>query len=153
MGELLGIVEVFVCRVQTFLILQRASGRGKGWWGPPGGLIEDDEEPAAAAIRETLEESGLRIEQVDQLRRHRWKHADDSYTRDVTTFIATAPRGDVRLSEEHVAYAWTTPEDYVERFCSERLEQLAVDCAGMFREQRTSCAEVARRLAERRPPR
>ena len=113
---------------------------------PPGGNIEDDEDSGDAAIRETLEETGLRIAQVDLLRCYRWQHPDDSYTRDVTTFIAAAPYGDVRLSDEHLAYAWTTPEDYVERFWSKRLEELAPDYAGMFREERASAAEVARRF-------
>ena len=73
MTESRAIVEVFVCRADSFLILQRAGGRGKGSWGPPGGMVERGEDRVVAAVREVLEETGLRIEQPEFLRRWRWQ--------------------------------------------------------------------------------
>ncbi len=113
---------------------------------PPGGDIEGDEEPDTAATRETLEETGLLVERLKLLRRWSWQHPADAYVRQIWTYIATAPVGEVRLSVEHTAYEWTTPSEYAERFCSERLAEIAPEYAGMFREMRANCAEVARRI-------
>ena len=146
MVERYRIAEVFVCRAGKFLILQRAGGRGKGYWMPPGGMIERGEEPDTAAARETLEETGLRIDRLQLLRRWSWQHPADAYVRQIWTYIATAPDGEVRLSVEHTAHEWTMPSEYAERFCSERLAEIAPEYAGMFREMRVNCTAVARHI-------
>ena len=146
MAERHVLAEVFVCRADRFLILQRAGGRGKGSWGPPGGMVEPGENTTAAAVREVLEETGLRIEQPSILRRWRWQLAEDSYVRDITALTVKAPAGDIRLGGEHTDYDWITPAQYGERFCHPRLARLAPEYAGMFAENRKSCMLVAIRM-------
>lgn len=46
------------------ILLVKASYRWR--WGLPGGLLDPDESPADAAVRETLEETGLQIDLVDE---------------------------------------------------------------------------------------
>lgn len=47
------------------LLLKRASrGISMGKWNAPGGKIENGESPEACAIRETYEETGLRVENL-----------------------------------------------------------------------------------------
>lgn len=48
---------------RTQILLQRRSDNGK--WGVPGGGIEPGEHPAQAAVRETYEETGMRVEVTD----------------------------------------------------------------------------------------
>ena len=140
------ITEVFVCRADNFLILQRAGGRGKGWWGPPGGMVEAGEDTTVAAVREVLEETGLHIDQTGALRRWRWQLPEDDYVRDITAFVAPAPAGGIKLSVEHADYNWISPAEYMERFCSPRLAVAAPDYAGMFAESRKTCMFVARTM-------
>ena len=46
------------------LLVERAGEPLKGWWSIPGGLLETGEKLEDAVRRETLEETGLRIEIV-----------------------------------------------------------------------------------------
>lgn len=45
----------------TLLLIRRATSPFQNCWGLPAGHVEADENPAAAAVRETLEETGLRV--------------------------------------------------------------------------------------------
>jgi 8-oxo-dGTP diphosphatase len=44
------------------LLVKRGTGPGMGLWSIPAGFVEFDEDPALAAVRECLEETGLRVE-------------------------------------------------------------------------------------------
>jgi 8-oxo-dGTP pyrophosphatase MutT (NUDIX family) len=136
------IVQVFLVRDETILILQRASGRAKGWWSPPGGNVDEGEEPSAAAIRETFEETGLRIADLRFVRDWVFRHAADDYDRHITSFAAAAPDGSVTLSEEHTDHAWIALDEYEQRYCGEHLEPRVPAYAAMFREVRADCAIV-----------
>ena len=46
------------------LLVERAGEPLKGWWSIPGGLLETGEKLEDAVRRETLEETGLRVEIV-----------------------------------------------------------------------------------------
>ena len=138
--------EVFICRADSFLILQRAGGRGKGSWAPPVGMVEPGEDTTAAAVREVLEETGLRVDQPDILRRWLWQLPGDSYVRVTTTLTAKALPGEVKLSVEHTDSDWISPAQYTERFCHPRLVKIAPDYAGMLAEGRINCMLVARRM-------
>ena len=53
--------DMFVFRAGEFLTLERGPGLGEGVFYLPGGLVEPGEDPLDAAVRETLEEVGLRV--------------------------------------------------------------------------------------------
>jgi len=64
-------VVVLITRVNSraereILLIKRANEPGRGRWALPAGFVEYDEAPAEAAVRETIEETGVRIE-VDGL--------------------------------------------------------------------------------------
>jgi 8-oxo-dGTP diphosphatase len=48
----------------SVLLVERAGEPLKGWWSIPGGLLETGEKLEHAVRRETLEETGLRVEIV-----------------------------------------------------------------------------------------
>ncbi len=54
-------VACLVTRADRILLLRRQRSHGAGSWSPPGGHLDFGESIDACAIRETLEETGLRI--------------------------------------------------------------------------------------------
>ncbi len=102
-----GLVE----RDGTYLVLRRRDGRYLGGrWDIPGGTVEEGETPGEAAVRECLEETGLRATMGPQVSHFRNR---DTGGRDVTFHTVTFrlhlvdEDTDVRLSaEEHADYRW-----------------------------------------------
>ena len=119
---------------------------GRDYWTLPGGGMDKHETAQEAAKREVLEETGLRIEQPEIVRRWHWQLAADSYVREVTTLTAKAPAGNIILSGEHTDSDWISLAEYVERFCSPRSAKLAPDYAGLFAEFRKNCLLIERRM-------
>jgi 8-oxo-dGTP pyrophosphatase MutT (NUDIX family) len=139
--------HVFVVRGEEILTLHEAFG--SRWWGLPGGHANPGEAPAEAAVRETFEEAGLRIDAPELLRT--WAYRGRSGVEHAChTFVARAPRADVRLSDEHAEYAWMTADDYVERHCSLELSAAVPEYAHFFAEVRLDCAALNEHLARLR---
>jgi 8-oxo-dGTP pyrophosphatase MutT (NUDIX family) len=113
--------HVFVMRDDLLLVLQQAGG---AWWEQPGGALEPGEDPVAAAIRETFEETGLRIESPDLLREWAYRGVSGTPARSYM-YVAESGHGDVRLSPEHTDFAWMHVDDYAHRWCGEHLDALA----------------------------
>ncbi len=57
-------VGVFVCRGDKFVLMQRKNAHGEGSWAPSGGHLEFGETWEECARRETREELGVEIENV-----------------------------------------------------------------------------------------
>ena len=58
----------FVLDDDKVLLLEKAKGLfGEGKWNVPGGKIRSEETPKECAIRETLEEAGLRVKDPKQI--------------------------------------------------------------------------------------
>ncbi len=60
-------VAVVIIRDGKILLGERIGAHGANTWATPGGHLEMGEEIAACAIRETLEETGLKVSEVSQL--------------------------------------------------------------------------------------
>jgi 8-oxo-dGTP diphosphatase len=82
-----------------FLLLKRASDSifAPNKWGFPGGKIEEGETAEAAAIRETVEETQLRVSDVRFL---------GVFNEAVAAFSAGAYEGEVVIDFEHSDWAW-----------------------------------------------
>lgn len=57
-------VSLLVEDREQILLVRRAVEPGKGKWSLPSGFVEYDESPAAAALRECVEETGLRLSEL-----------------------------------------------------------------------------------------
>jgi 8-oxo-dGTP pyrophosphatase MutT (NUDIX family) len=139
--------HAFVARGEEILVLHEAFG--SRWWGLPGGHAKPGEVSGQAVVRETMEETGLRIEAPELLRT--WTYRGRSgVEHECHTFVAAAPEAEVRLSDEHTDYAWMTADEYVERHCGAELSETDPEYAHFFDEVRRDCAALKDRLTPRR---
>ena len=127
-------------------MLQQAGGWR--WLEQPGGHLELGEDAASAAIRETFEETGLRIEIPELLRTWNFRNNSGADV-EAYAFVAAAPPGDVRLSDEHSACAWMTIDDYVERYCNDALVLAIPRRADFFLGMRENCVLLGEWLGAR----
>jgi 8-oxo-dGTP diphosphatase len=103
--KLRGAVAVIFDKVGRVLLLQR--GDGAHWmplkWAPPGGLIEPNEAPLDAAVRETEEETTLKIYSPVEFR--------VSPNGEIIYYTTSQYTGDVAIDFEHQDFAWVYPDD------------------------------------------
>lgn len=104
-----------------FLLIRRADnvGRNPGKWEAPGGKVDAGENSIDTAIRETMEETGLVIEQesgpssVCERLMPDGKYSGSIY---LSIFgIARVLGGSINLSEEHDDFTWDSYEESLER--------------------------------------
>ena len=74
-------------------------------WGLPGGKIEESETPMEAAIRETEEETALRVHNVKELQ------TDSDLA---VVFFTRSYEGSVQIDFEHTDWAWVALGDLIE---------------------------------------
>lgn len=98
---------VFLVRDGRFLLLQRATP--PLIWAPPSGRLLADEDPRAGARRELLEETGLEAGELHLVDYWFGPYRDGHLLS--LDFVAEAGPGNVRLSEEHSDFRWSTVED------------------------------------------
>lgn len=100
----------FVMKGKKFLILQRSKKETSkhGLWELPGGKVEKGETMRETALIETQEEAGLDV----TLKVNLGSHIDHKKKKVYHAFIATPKKGQkVKLSFEHAAHKWVTPEE------------------------------------------
>lgn len=80
-------------------------------WDLPGGVVEKGENPKLACIRETKEEAGISIEnlQIDTIRHV--EKGDKDYPVSSHYYRCETKDEEISLSFEHDKYVWTEPKD------------------------------------------
>ena len=115
---------VFAERDGQILLLKRAGGAMTGGWYLPGGAVDPGETVEEAAVRELLEESGLRpsgpLTCVGVSHMHVYGH--DSLQ---VLYAAECADGEVVLSHEHSASRWIDPQQYRDGFSDETIARLS----------------------------
>jgi 8-oxo-dGTP pyrophosphatase MutT (NUDIX family) len=129
--------HVFLLRDGSILALEQATGAR--WWELPGGDLLPGESPATAAIRETFEETGIRIDTPELLREWHYVNRRGEEVQ-CYAFAVAAPDGDVVRSEEHSAHVWLGVDEYERRYCSRTATRLAPEWTQQFfAEMRENC--------------
>jgi len=115
-------VDVYVIRPLPdgwrVLVLQRAADtRCPGSWEAVHGRIESGERPEQAAVREVLEESGLRVSRLYNIAVVPFYIASLSIVSAAVAFAAFVDEpATVALANEHAEFEWLSPEDAGRRF-------------------------------------
>lgn len=106
--------NAIVERAGSVLLVRLSYGPREGRWALPGGLVESDETPEEAAVRETEEETGLRVE-LDGLVATYMRPAHDRGAGwapiMIVTFRAHVVGGELRIAPEEVLEAAWFPRD------------------------------------------
>ena len=108
--------NVAVERGDSLLLVKLNYGPRTGRWALPGGLVEDDETPDHAAVRETEEETGLRVALDGQLA---------MWTRPGFPILVFTYRGHAVSGELRAAPEETSDVAFFERAKLPPLEELA----------------------------
>ncbi|MBI2033563.1 MAG: NUDIX domain-containing protein [Candidatus Liptonbacteria bacterium] len=93
-----------------FLILYH----GHNYWNFPKGKILTEEKSLAAALRETKEETGLGAKDLRLIanfkvyERFYFRRANQPVFKIVIFYLAETRNPEVKISEEHLGYAWLT---------------------------------------------
>lgn len=106
----------WITRAGKILLIRRAAGTFNGGrWELPGGTVEPGEPTEAAAVRETAEETGLKVTISGQRDHQSWPDVTGRpLTVHATTYDVTEedPTADVTLDpDEHDDHTWLTPAE------------------------------------------
>jgi len=87
---------------------------GRYGWDFPHGIVHLHETDVAAALREILEETGLKVDLIPSFKeeiRYRYSKRGRTIYREVVYFLARTRDTNVTLSKEHDAYIWATRDE------------------------------------------
>jgi 8-oxo-dGTP diphosphatase len=110
------VVGALVLHEEKVLLLQRANEGTPydGLWEFPSGKREPLEDTTTALVREVAEETGLRVRVVRPVATFDYvveKPTERRDTVEIVFLVSLDGLPDVRLSDEHVAFAWVGPAD------------------------------------------
>lgn len=105
------------------LIIRRSpdSKTDPGAWDLPGGKMNHGERLVDALAREAREETGLTIHGARPFYVAHFQK--DPFWVTSVTFVCASFEGEVRLSTEHVEYAWVQPRDLAGRTYSRAIQE------------------------------
>ncbi|NTV23279.1 MAG: NUDIX domain-containing protein [Nanoarchaeota archaeon] len=112
----------------------------EGHWDFPKGHVEGTETLEETALRETFEETGLKIVMVDGFSEHftyMFKNKQDLViTKTVHFFLGMSFDSNIRLSDEHIGYVWQS-FDHAEKKLTYENAREVLRKADTFLKQRT----------------
>lgn len=97
-------VVVFIERDGRVLLIRRAVDPGKGLWALPAGFVDHDEAPEAAAVRETLEETSLKV-RVEKLLAV-FPKRDNGLADIIIAYSATIRSGEAQAGDDAAEVGW-----------------------------------------------
>lgn len=107
----------------TILLIRRSldSSTDPGRWDLPGGKMDRGERLVDALAREVLEETGLAVEPLRPF--HVTHFVKEPFWVTSVTFLCSVVGGEIRLSREHIEYAWVAPGDLAGRTYSHAIRE------------------------------
>ena len=82
----------------------------KNYWGFPKGHAKEDETEIESAIRETVEETGIKKLEIQKgfykIIKYEYFNRGKGVEKTVAYFLAKTKQKEVRISDEHVGYIW-----------------------------------------------
>ena len=121
-----------IMREEKLLLVKRGVEPFKGWWDIPGGFLQPGEHPTEGAIREVLEETGLRVAIGEPVGTYVDTYGEGGKFTLNTYYQAEVVRGEQQAGDDAVAIDWF------------RLEQLPEEIA--FNNCRWALADLKRKL-------
>ncbi len=111
-------VGALIRRRKEYLLIRRASEPDRGLWSIPGGIVELGEAVKAAAVREAEEETGLRVEIIEDLGVVDKIVRDDSgrviYHFVIIDYLAEPVSGEMHHHDDALDAKWVHPRDFHE---------------------------------------
>jgi len=104
---------VVVDEQSRLLLVRRRNFPNAGRWSIPGGRCEKDEPPARACVRETLEETGLRVRVLRYLGTVELP-APGGRTYTVDDFVCSLEGGSLRAGDDAADARWVTEAEFTE---------------------------------------
>ena len=112
-----GIIPIFKNKDGFYVLLVKNSKGGH--WGLPKGTPEKDEEPIDTATRKLFEETGIKnIEIIGSFKEkihYFYKVNNELMSKDVIFYLAKAKTEEVKLSFEHIGFAWLSFDKAMEK--------------------------------------
>jgi 8-oxo-dGTP diphosphatase len=103
-------VGVLIEKDGKYLLIRRAADPDKGMWSVPGGLVEVGERVRDAAVREAMEETGLKVKLVERLGVVDKIMRDDDgrvrYHFIIVQFLARIVEGEVKAMDDALEARW-----------------------------------------------
>lgn len=107
-------VGIVAIKDSEILLVKRAFEPGAGKWSIPGGLVEVGEKLSEAGVRETEEETGIRVQVLELINAFDIIDLDDDgkvrYHYVLVDFLARPTGGDEKLSKEITDLKWVSYE-------------------------------------------
>jgi ADP-ribose pyrophosphatase YjhB (NUDIX family) len=135
-GRLISIAASPVIYKDKFLLIKRIKPPYVGYWSMPGGKIDFAEEIKQTIVREIKEETGIEdVEFVDGFKeaiKYFYKKDEETVYKEAVYFLAQSMTNDVKLSFEHIGYAWASYDKAYKKLTYNNSKELLRKASGFI---------------------
>lgn len=133
----------FVVRGGKVMLVRRGIEPYKGWWDIPGGFLAPDEHPEDGAVREVLEETGLRVRITNLVGIFIDTYGDDMSEHTLNIYYrAEVAEGVAEPRTDAVEIGWFGPDELPEKIAFDHARAALEEWAAL--EQERASAEEQR---------